>query len=77
MTKDLQYYMKLPYKVVITPPNEDNDEWVARIPELPGCLTHAPTWAELGENINIVKELWLSVSLEDGDTIPEPTKEPA
>ena len=67
--------MSLPYKVLITPPNEDNDEWVAELPELTGCGTHAETWMQLEENINIAKELWLTVSLEDGDEIPEPKRE--
>jgi predicted RNase H-like HicB family nuclease len=77
MTKDLAYYMSLPYKVVITPPDEDDEEWFADIIELPDCITHAETWEELGENIKIVKELWISVTLEDNNPVPEPEREPA
>lgn len=77
MNKDLAYYMKLPYKVVITPPEDDDDDWFAEIPELPICMTQAPTWEELGKNILEAKETYLMFALEDGDEIPEPAKEPA
>lgn len=72
MNKDLQYYMKLPYKVVITPPSEDDDRWLAYFPELEGCSTHANSWDELEQQISDAKESWLELSLELGDEIPEP-----
>jgi len=43
MSKSLDYYMGLPYTIEIIP-DEDEGGYVARISELPGCLTQADTW---------------------------------
>lgn len=77
MTKDLAYYKNLPYVVEVTPPEDADEDWFAEIPLLDGCMTQAPTWAELEANINIAKELWLETALELGMTIPEPQRETA
>ena len=36
--KSLEYYMNLPYKLEIVP-DLDEGGYVARYPELPGCIT--------------------------------------
>jgi antitoxin HicB len=69
--RTIEYYMRLPYRVEIFP-EEDGSGYTAVIPDLPGCLTSAPTIEELGEMITEAKTLWLEVALEDGDYIPEP-----
>jgi antitoxin HicB len=80
MTKDLAYYMKLPYKVVITPPENEDDDWYAYIPtfssDTTSCTTQAETWEESKQQISDAKETYLMFALEDGMKIPEPKTEP-
>ncbi|WP_276624092.1 type II toxin-antitoxin system HicB family antitoxin [Syntrophomonas wolfei] len=73
MNKDLDYYMALPYKVVLVPCDEGG--YVAEIPDLKGCITQAETKEEIVGMIDDAKRLWLLAALEDGKEIPEPGKE--
>jgi antitoxin HicB len=67
----LDRYIALPYTIEIIP-DEDEGGYVARIRELPGCLTQADTWDELSQMIEDAKRLWLESALAHGDSIPEP-----
>ena len=71
--KDLAYYMKLPYPITLYPPElEADSEWFAEIALLHGCATSAETRDEVLEGIEIAKEMWLEMALEDPQPIPEP-----
>jgi len=73
MSKDLNYYMSLPYRVEVV---EDKKEggYALHCPELPGCMTCADT-IELGfRMIEDAKRAWFSACLEDGIAIPEPSR---
>jgi antitoxin HicB len=72
--KCLDYYLSLPYTIEIIADVEEGG-FVARIRELPGCLTQAETWEELMVMMQEAKELWLEVALDDDFEIPEPTGE--
>jgi antitoxin HicB len=74
MTKDINYYMNLPYPILLTPPEEVGDGWYAEIPLLDGCATSGNTQAEVLTGIEEAKRLWLEMSLEQGLTIPEPER---
>lgn len=71
--KDFEYYMKLPYQIVIKPSSEGG--YVAYIPDLPGCITQGETLAEIAEMIEDAKAGWLDLALQDGKEIPEPDPE--
>ncbi|GMB02080.1 type II toxin-antitoxin system HicB family antitoxin [Pelosinus sp. IPA-1] len=71
--KDFEYYMSLPYKMVIFPASEGG--YVAEIPELPGCLTQGDNWQDIFEMIQDAKAAWIDIALEDGKVIPEPEDE--
>jgi antitoxin HicB len=71
MTKSLEYYLTLPYTLEIFPDTDDGG-YVARIRELPGCITQADTWDELEIMIRDAKKAWLTSALQHGDAIPEP-----
>jgi antitoxin HicB len=74
--KTLEYYMDLPYAIeVMRDTDEENPGWVAKIKELPGCLTQADTFEELEEMIHDAMRSWIEVALEDGISIPEPRLE--
>ena len=47
--------------------------YVAKINELPGCITQAETLPELMNMIQDAKRCWLDGALQDGIEIPEPT----
>ena len=70
MEKTLDYYLGLPYTIEL---KEDREAgWFVKIKELPGCMSQGDTANEALEMIQEAMELWLEVSLEDGDPIPEP-----
>jgi antitoxin HicB len=76
--KTVNDYMKLPYHLVIQERNsEDGNYFFGRIMELDGCMSDGRTVEELRNNIREAMELWLEVSLEKGDAIPEPQTESA
>lgn len=72
-SKDLSYYMGLPYTIKVAP-HDDGDGlyYFAKIEELPGCHTDAPSAAEAVAELEEVKQLYLEVKLEIGGSIPEP-----
>ncbi|WP_148284376.1 type II toxin-antitoxin system HicB family antitoxin [Dehalococcoides mccartyi] len=70
----MDYYMGLPYTVVIEP-DEDNDGgtyYVARALELTGCIGDGDTPEEALESLAIHKRMWIESQLADGASIPEP-----
>ena len=71
--KDLNYYMGLPYTIVLRP-DEDGDI-VARIEELPGCVAHGANPSEAIENLRESQQLRIQDCLEAKDPVPEPAPE--
>ena len=69
--KTIDYYLNLPYKLEIVP-DMDEGGFVARYPELPGCITVGDTLEAVVKNLNDAKIEWITAALEDGNTIPEP-----
>ena len=71
--KNVEEYLQLPYTIEVFRDNDnENPGWVARVVELPGCLTQGDTFEELGEMIEDAMRGWIEVALEDGKEIPEP-----
>ena len=71
--KDLEYYMKLPYNIIVEMWDDGKGSyWVARIAELPHCLIHGNTPEEAIAEIMEVKKDWIKSNLERGLKIPEP-----
>ncbi len=73
MVKNLEYYKKLPYTVIVERHDDQGIYWVARVVELPHCLIHGDTPEEAIKEIEEVKLDWIKSNLEDGLPIPEPT----
>ena len=69
--KDLEYYMSLPYEVVMKA-CEDGDGFEAEIPMLRGVVAWGKTEIELADVLNEAKETWFEIALKDGWDIPEP-----
>ena len=73
MNKDLNYYMRLNYKIEVV---EDKDEggYALSCPELRGCITCADTLQQAFEMIEDAKKCWFTACIEDGISIPEPSR---
>ena len=73
--KDLEYYLGLPYTITLKRGTGDGGEyWIARVLELPHCMTHGATPEEALRDIEDAKREWLKSNLEAGLPIPEPAK---
>jgi predicted RNase H-like HicB family nuclease len=59
------------YEIIIYWSNEDQ-VFVAEIPELPGCLAHGETEEVALKQVKEAMQLWLDTAREFGDPIPEP-----
>lgn len=73
MNKTLEYYVGLPYTIELR--NTPGEGWFARVRELPGCMSQGETSEDAMANIQEAMHLWLEVSLDQGDAIPEPRPE--
>jgi len=62
------------YEIIIYWSNEDNI-FVAEVPELPGCMAHGDTQASALANANEAIQLWIDTAQEDGVPVPEPKGE--
>jgi predicted RNase H-like HicB family nuclease len=59
------------YETIIHWSNED-DAFIALVPELPGCMAHGDTQEAALANVGEAVTLWLETAREFGDPIPEP-----
>ena len=69
--KTVDYYMHLPYRLELVP-DSDEGGYVARYPDLPGCLTVGETMTATIANAEDAKRAWIEAALEDGQEIAEP-----
>ncbi|MBI2856855.1 MAG: type II toxin-antitoxin system HicB family antitoxin, partial [Chloroflexi bacterium] len=73
--KDLGYYLGLPYTIILKRGTGDGEEyWIARVLELPHCMTHGASPEEALRDIEDAKREWLKSNLEADLPIPEPVK---
>jgi antitoxin HicB len=71
--KDLEYYSKLPYNIILEPWDDGKGQYyVARVAELPHCMIHGDTPEEAVREIEMVKREWIESNLKRGNKIPEP-----
>ena len=59
------------YEVIIFWSEEDQ-VFVAEVPELPGCMTHGSSPEAALSEAQLAMSLWLETAREFGDPIPEP-----
>jgi predicted RNase H-like HicB family nuclease len=59
------------YEVIIYWSEED-EAFVAEVPQLPGCAAHGPSQEAALANAQDAIRLWLDTAKEFGDPIPEP-----
>lgn len=52
--------------------SEDDDGYIAVVPELPGCSAFGETEEEALGEVKIAMELWVEVAEKEGRKIPKP-----
>ena len=63
--------MNYRYEIIIHWSNEDNI-FVAEVPELPGCMAHGKDYDNALSHIKEAIELWIDTAKKYGDPIPKP-----
>jgi predicted RNase H-like HicB family nuclease len=63
--------MIIRYEIIIYWSNEDQ-AFIAEVPELPGCAADGETYQEALQNVEIVMQEWIETAKELGRPIPEP-----
>lgn len=59
------------YETIIYWSDED-DAYVADVPELPGCMAHGDSYESALANAQDAIQLWIDTAEEVGDLVPEP-----
>jgi predicted RNase H-like HicB family nuclease len=62
---------KYRYEVIIYWSEEDN-AFIAEVPELPGCMADGATYAEAVANVEVIIDEWMETARELGREIPDP-----
>ena len=62
------------YEVIIYWSDED-DAFIAEVPELSGCSAHGDTKSAALQSVEQAIELWIDTAREFGDPVPEPRGE--
>jgi predicted RNase H-like HicB family nuclease len=63
--------MNYRYEIIIHWSDEDN-VFVAEVPELPGCMAHGKDYDDALHNIKEAIRLWIDTAKKYGDPIPQP-----
>ena len=59
------------YEIIIYWSDED-DAFIAEVPELPGCMADGATYSEAVANVEVVIDEWIETAKDLGREIPEP-----
>ena len=59
------------YEIIIHWSEEDN-LFIAEVPELSGCMVHGDSYDNALKNIKEAIKLWIDTAKEFGDPIPQP-----
>ena len=52
--------------------SDDDDAYIAEVPELPGCNAHGQTYEEALREVGIVMDAWAEIAEEEGWELPAP-----
>ncbi|MBF2008188.1 MAG: type II toxin-antitoxin system HicB family antitoxin [Chlorogloeopsis fritschii C42_A2020_084] len=65
--------MTLRYEIILYWSEEDQ-AFIAEVPELPGCAADGITYQEALQNVEIIMREWIETAQELGRSIPEPKR---
>jgi predicted RNase H-like HicB family nuclease len=54
--------------------SEEDQTFIAEVPELPGCAADGPTYKKAVANAEVVIREWIETAKETGRPVPEPKK---
>jgi len=57
---------------IVTSWSDDDDAFIAEMPELPGCLSDGATEAEARQNVQVIAQGWINRARYLGRTLPAP-----
>lgn len=63
--------MMIRYEIIIYWSDED-EAFIAEVPELPGCAADGSTYQEALANVEVIIQEWIETAQELGRPIPEP-----
>ena len=63
--------MMLRYEIILYWSEEDQ-AFIAEVPELPGCAADGKTYQEALQNVEIIMQEWIETAKDLGRVIPEP-----
>lgn len=52
--------------------SEEDEAFIAEVPELPGCMADGATRAEAVANAEVVIREWIETAVEEGREVPQP-----
>jgi len=52
--------------------SEEDQAFIAEVPELPGCMADGPTYREALANAEVIIREWIETATELGRRVPEP-----
>ena len=61
----------LHYEIILYWSQEDQ-EFIAEVPELPGCIADGETYQQALQNVEIIMQEWIETAQELGREIPKP-----
>ncbi len=59
------------YEIILYWSNDDNC-FIAEVPELPGCMADGVTRQEALKNVEIIISEWIETAIEENKEIPQP-----
>jgi predicted RNase H-like HicB family nuclease len=62
---------KLKYEIIIYWSDEDQ-AYIAEVPELPGCAADGPTYKQALANVEVIIREWIDTAKELNRSIPQP-----
>jgi len=62
------------YEIILYWSDED-EVFIAEVPELPGCMAHGDDQEDALRNIKDAMQLWIDTAREFGDPVPQPKGE--
>ncbi len=52
--------------------SEEDQAYLAEVPELPGCMAHGDSYESALANVKEAIQLWIDTAKEFGDPVPKP-----
>ncbi len=65
--------MTLRYEIILYYSQED-EAFIAEVPELPGCAADGETYREALQNVEVIMQEWIETAEELGRNIPQPKR---